>query len=150
MTQTTTRLHFFVPSVERAWTFVRAYLLLRRARRLIAAGGLQRVERAMLARAARTRRGSGASPAALERVERAVNDASRWQLETTNCFPRAVAAYVLLRDAGARPSLRIGVRARPFAGHAWVEAQGVAVADSLTATQRASLTVLHVIETGHG
>jgi hypothetical protein len=129
-----------------AWTFVRAYVLLRRARRLIAAGGLQQVERSMLSGAAWGRRGPGATHATLRRIERAVNDACRWQLETTNCFPRAVATYTLLRDAGAEPSLRIGVRARPFAGHAWVEVNGDAVADSLTSGERATLRVMRVID----
>lgn len=146
---TATRLDQIVARTAFACTFVRAYVRLRRARRLIAAGGLQQVERSMLSGPARTRPRTSTPPATLERIEQAVNDACRWQLETTNCFPRAVAAYTLLRDAGAEPILRIGVRARPFAGHAWVEVNGQAVADSLTPEERTTLTLMRVIDARH-
>jgi hypothetical protein len=68
-------------------------------------------------------------------VDKAVLTACRWQTRETTCFPRAVAAYSLLQSAGARPVIHIGIKARPFAGHAWVEVDGSVVADSMTSAE---------------
>jgi hypothetical protein len=128
------------------WSFVRAYALLTRARLVIASGGLKGAERVLLGgglpspQSARTPQRTS-----IARLERAIVDACRWQLKETNCFPRALTAYALLDSIGAGPTLRIGMRARPFAAHAWVEVDGAAVADTLTSAERASLRVMIVI-----
>jgi hypothetical protein len=125
------------------WFFVRAYLLLARANQLIASGGLRDAERVLLHR--RWKVGRPPPAAKLERLERAILEACRWQVRETNCFPRALTTYVMLRRMGVHATLRIGVRARPFAGHAWVEVNGAAVADTLTAEDRSALRVVIIL-----
>ena len=96
----------YVDRASYGWSFVRAYALLARARRLIASGGLQGAELALLGSRERTRpRGRKPQRASVDRVERAIVDACRWQVKETNCFPRAIAAYVLLDAIGAEPTL---------------------------------------------
>ncbi|WP_043628663.1 lasso peptide biosynthesis B2 protein [Nonomuraea candida] len=40
------------------------------------------------------------------------------------CLPRSLAAALLCRLWGVWPTWRTGVRLRPFAAHAWIEADG--------------------------
>ncbi|CAO5188998.1 Transglutaminase-like superfamily [Frankia sp. AiPs1] len=48
------------------------------------------------------------------------------------CVPRSIATMLLCRPSGAVPTWCVGVRAlAPFAAHAWVEADGVMVGESV-------------------
>jgi hypothetical protein len=46
-----------------------------------------------------------------------------------DCLPRALAAFVVLRQSGLPAALRVGARKFPFAAHAWVEVDGESVTD---------------------
>ncbi len=124
----------FLTSVHDAWGFLRAYILVIRARRLLERRGLKGAQRVML-RPWKTNSNITPDDRLITWVDKAVLAACRWQTRETTCFPRAVAAYSLLRSAGARPVMHIGIRARPFAGHAWVEVDGCVVADSMTSAE---------------
>lgn len=127
----------FVTSVRDAWGFMRAYIAVIRARRLLERRGLKSAQRIML-RPWKTNSNITPDDRLITCVDKAVLAACRWQTRATNCFPRAVAAYSLLRSAGARPVIHIGIRARPFAGHAWVEVDGCVVADPKTSAEQRS------------
>jgi hypothetical protein len=127
----------FLTSVHDAWGFLRAYVLVIRARRLLERRGLKGTQRSML-RPWKTNSNITPDDRLITWVDKAVLAACRWQTRETTCFPRAVAAYSLLRSAGARPIIHIGIRARPFAGHAWVEVDGCVVADPKTSAEQRS------------
>jgi Transglutaminase-like superfamily len=126
----------FLTSVHDAWGFLRAYILVIRARRLLERRGLKGAQRVMLRPWETNSSNITADDRLITWVDKAVLAACRWQTRETTCFPRAVAAYSLLRSAGARPVIHIGIRARPFAGHAWVEVDGCVVADSMTSAEQ--------------
>jgi hypothetical protein len=126
----------FLTSVHDAWGFLRAYIALIRARRLLERRGLKSVQRVMLRPWKTNSINITPDDRLITWVDKAVLTACRWQTRETTCFPRAVAAYSLLRSAGARPVIYIGIRARPFAGHAWVEVDGCVVADSMTSAEQ--------------
>jgi len=46
-----------------------------------------------------------------------------------DCLPRALASFVVLQRGGLRATLRIGARKFPFAAHAWVIVNDIAVSD---------------------
>ena len=133
----------FLTSAHDAWGFLRAYLALIRARRLLEREGLKGVQRVMLKPWKAHSVTLTPDARLMTWVDKAVLAACRWQTRETSCFPRAVAAYSLLRSAGARPVMHIGIRARPFAGHAWVEVEGCVVADAMTrAEERTGLRAI--------
>jgi hypothetical protein len=125
----------FLTSVHDAWGFLRAYIALIRARRLLERGGLKGVQRVMLRPWKTDSINITPDDRLIAWADKAVLAACRWQTRETTCFPRAVAAYSLLRSAGARPVIHMGIRARPFVGHAWVEVDGSVVADSMTSPE---------------
>ena len=127
----------FLTSVHDAWGFLQPYILVIRARRLLERRGLKGTQRSML-RPWKTNSNITPDDRLITWVDKAVLAACRWQTRETTCFPRAVAAYSLLRSAGARPIIHIGIRARPFAGHAWVEVDGCVVADPKTSAEQRS------------
>jgi hypothetical protein len=53
---------------------------------------------------------------------------------STNCLDRSLALYRFLTEAGARPRLVMGVTAGAAAvsGHAWIEVDGLPLADTTT------------------
>src|SRR2546430_7001814 len=126
----------FLTSVHDAWGFLRAYILVIRARRLLERRGLKGAQRSMLRPWKTNSINTTPDDRLITWADKAVLAACRWQTRETTCFPRAVAAYSLLRSAGARPVIYIGIRARPFAGHAWVEVDGCVVADSMTSAEQ--------------
>jgi hypothetical protein len=126
----------FLTSVHDAWGFLRAYILIIRARRLLERRGLKGAQRVMLRPWKTNSINIASDDQLISWVDKAVLAACRWQTRETTCFPRAVAAYSLLRSAGARPVIHIGIKARPFAGHAWVEVDGCLVADSMTSAEQ--------------
>lgn len=91
--------------------------------RLLALSPPRRV-RALLERVART-----APPAGYEqaRQARAAVVAMSTYCAGEGCLPRTIATALLCRLAGRWPTWRVGVRLDPFAAHAWVEADGLAV-----------------------
>ena len=125
----------FLTSVHDAWGFLRAYILVIRARRLLKRRGLKGAQRVMLRPWKINSINITPDDRLITWVDKAVLTACRWQTRETTCFPRAVAAYSLLQSAGARPVIHIGIKARPFAGHAWVEVDGSVVADSMTSAE---------------
>jgi hypothetical protein len=125
----------FLTSVHDAWGFLRAYIALIRARRLLERGGLKGVQRVMLRPWKTDSINITPDDRLIAWADKAVLAACRWQTRETTCFPRAVAAYSLLRSAGARPVMHISIRARPFIGHTWVEVDGCVVADSMTSAE---------------
>lgn len=139
------RTHDWFSHALYAWCFLRAYIAVNRARHLLTCGGIKKAGESLLRPWKRLPASRLRSRATIEQVERAIVDACKWQVRETNCFPRAIAAYSLLQSIGAQPVLHIGVRAMPFAGHAWVEVQGTAIADTLTSIERATLSVLVVV-----
>lgn len=124
----------FLTSVHDAWGFLRAYIAVMRAHRLLERRGLKGAQKVML-RPWKTNSNITPDDRLITWVDKAVLAACRWQTREITCFPRAVAAYSLLRSAGARPVMHIGIKARPFAGHAWVEVDGCVVADSMTSAE---------------
>jgi hypothetical protein len=105
----------FLTSVHDAWGFLRAYILVIRARRLLERRGLKGAQRSMLRPWKTNSINITPDDRLITWVDKAVLAACRWQTRETTCFPRAVAAYSLLRSAGARPVIHIGIKARPFA-----------------------------------
>lgn len=124
------------------WMFWRAYLMILMARRLLERKGLKDSQRMLLRHWKTSYKDLSADDWLICAVENAVAAACRWQVRETLCFPRAVAAYSLLRGAGAKPILYIGIRAQPFEAHAWVEANGIAVGDSMMAQERQHLKII--------
>ncbi|WP_018499962.1 lasso peptide biosynthesis B2 protein [Parafrankia discariae] len=73
----------------------------------------------------------------------AVTAVSRICRDQSGCLPRAVATALLCRVSGRWPTWRTGVRvAGSFAAHAWVEADGLMVGESVPPeTYRPMITV---------
>lgn len=75
----------------------------------------------------------GARPAAYDRARaarEAVLAVSLTCLGPRGCLPRSLATALLCRMAGAWPTWCVGARVMPpFGAHAWVEAEGRAVAE---------------------
>lgn len=129
-------------SIRNGWGFLQAYMALAKARRLLEKRGLKEAQRAMLRPWKSKSRNLLQDDHLASWVEERVLTACRWQVKETLCFPRAAAAYALLRNAGAQPVLYVGMRARPFEAHAWVEVDGSAVADAMSAEDRQRLKVI--------
>jgi hypothetical protein len=69
--------------------------------------------------------------AGIETVITSIDIATRNNLGSVGCLPRALAMYRLLRREGYQAELRIGVRrtATGMEAHAWVEVDGQPVAE---------------------
>lgn len=70
------------------------------------------------------------------RVVSAVDRAARWYLKTAWCLQRSAVTACLLRRAGHRAALVLGVSQMPFAAHAWVELEGSVVNDRVERISR--------------
>ncbi len=93
---------------------------------VLRARGLQRT--LGLARRLGAKAETGAwEPAWTELVGRRVAMAAAFYPRRALCLEQSLAMFVALRRAGAPAVLRIGVRPVPFAAHAWVEIDGIAV-----------------------
>jgi hypothetical protein len=108
-----------------------------RARALLAVGGARLLATQPPARIRRvlTRLAADARPAdyatALE-ARRAVMAVSLACRGARGCVPRSIATALLCRCGGSMPTWYVGVRTlAPFAAHAWVEADGVMVGESV-------------------
>jgi Transglutaminase-like superfamily len=69
----------------------------------------------------------------------AMQIASVWLPLRTYCLTYSAALVCFLRDHGVPAELVIGIRQRPFQGHAWIEYDGLVIGDS---TDRRNYTVL--------
>ncbi|MDJ0465906.1 lasso peptide biosynthesis B2 protein [Streptomyces sp. H27-C3] len=78
----------------------------------------------------------GARPATLDEAAAAHRTVMAVSLSCggqRGCLPRSLAVVLLCRMRGRWPVWCVGVRARPpFAAHAWVEAEGIPVAEGCT------------------
>jgi hypothetical protein len=70
-------------------------------------------------------------PSALDAHLRAFAAADRIFSPHDRCLPRSIALAQVLIDAGHSASLVLGVRANPFAAHAWVQIRDAVVGDDL-------------------
>lgn len=103
----------------------RAFWLLRRGD-FAAAYGWARLASARVAEPA-------PSPVPLEEALRRFVHAEGWlwsRLGDRDCLPRSLALFVFLRRSGYAVHHHIGLRARPFAAHAWVQHADVALLEN--------------------
>lgn len=61
------------------------------------------------------------------RATRAVTMAAAFYPRRALCLEQSLVLYVLLRRRGIPADLKVGVQTLPFAAHAWVEVDGIAV-----------------------
>jgi hypothetical protein len=73
--------------------------------------------------------GAGADSELIRATARQVSIAAAFYPRRALCLEQSLALNVLLRRSGVRSDLRIGVHARPFYAHAWVEVDGTPVAE---------------------
>jgi hypothetical protein len=78
----------------------------------------------------------------LEQIDTSVASACAWLPIPMSCLPRSITAYVLADAFGTRPVHHIGIRARPYYGHAWTQVGDRAIGDELDATGRSGLRVV--------
>jgi Transglutaminase-like superfamily len=92
--------------------------------------GFDAVYQRIVRRAAR-RNSAPADAADTERAQttlHAVLQATRWYYRSRlDCLPKALTLYTLLRDQAIAADLCLGVKRFPFAGHAWVEVNGLVI-----------------------
>jgi hypothetical protein len=69
------------------------------------------------------------SPDLVAETARRVSVAAAFYPRRALCLEQSLALYVLLRRRGVNAQLRLGVQPRPFFAHAWVEVDGVPVAE---------------------
>ncbi|GJG86412.1 hypothetical protein tb265_15930 [Gemmatimonadetes bacterium T265] len=103
-------------------------------RGVLAAAGLRGVERLLA-----VQRGVRPIPpdrrrAVIAETRTALDRALRGQVTHVACLQRAAACAVVLRRRGVPADVVIGVRAQPFAAHAWVEVDGRVVDDLAAGT----------------
>ena len=75
-------------------------------------------------------------------IEDTIHNVCQWQLTPTLCVPRAIAAYVLLRDTGLDPVFNVGMKSEPLIAHAWVQVNGRSVADSYPEEEKHNFKLL--------
>jgi len=73
--------------------------------------------------------GSQPGPSGQAEILRAMNLACAFYWKRVTCLQRAAATTCLLRKAGIRAELVIGVQTLPYSAHAWVEVNGLVVDD---------------------
>jgi len=99
----------------------RSLLAQRRATSLIRRGKLASAVAAIGGEPKR-RKAPGRNPdAAVRRIAAAFASTPLTMRKAKQCLPRALAAAVLCRAAGAAPTLVFGVQLEPFAAHCWLQ-----------------------------
>jgi hypothetical protein len=112
------------------WLYhVRAYLCLLQADRALSRGGLAAAKQLFVHPWLHDSRPFAGDDVRLALVDEAVLAAVRMYWRPSACLHRSLVAYKLLRDLGAQPVLKLGVRTVPFAMHAWTVASGRVVGD---------------------
>jgi len=71
----------------------------------------------------------GVEPGAIAVVEYRLATAAALYPGRALCLEQSLALYYLLRRAGVRADLRLGIQPHPFMAHAWVEYRGEIVND---------------------
>lgn len=115
--------------INRLWRFLQAYFLLIGIHRSLRLGGFDEAQRRFLRPWKARSLAVQPQDAPVPDIARAVQQASLLQWQDSQCLHRALAAYALLRAAGAQPRFVMATRSQPFAAHAWTELSGQAVAD---------------------
>jgi prolyl oligopeptidase len=106
------------------WLLGKAYLEIVRLEWYLRRGQFNRLyERVQSCPIARAQSGG----AAQEDIFRAVNLACVFYFKEIFCLQRAAATTCLLRKAGIRAEMVIGIQPLPFHAHAWVEVEGAVV-----------------------
>lgn len=68
-----------------------------------------------------------ASSEVVQRVCRAVNDASIWYPKRVRCLQRSAVTACLLRNCGIRAKMVMGAQMTPIRAHSWTEIDGRAI-----------------------
>ena len=80
--------------------------------------------------ATRQRQGPAAHNAIeIARVMAAIERVCLWYVPRSRCLHRSAVLVSLLRSVGVDAVMVMGIRVEPYAGHAWVEVNGVVVND---------------------
>lgn len=72
-------------------------------------------------------RGAVTDPSLIEATSQRIALAAAFHPRRALCLEQSLALHLLLRRRGVPSELRLGVQARPFYAHAWVEVEGRAV-----------------------
>jgi hypothetical protein len=68
-------------------------------------------------------------PADVQRIAAVVDNMCALFVRPSTCLHRSVVLARLLRRAGSRADVVLGLKGEPFQGHAWVEIDGVIIND---------------------
>lgn len=130
--------------MKRIGLFIKTYYLIFRAKRMIKKHGLYLTAGKILKPWNEiSLRSKVLQPESkIKYIEDAIHNVCQWQLNPTLCVPRAIAAYVLLRDTGLDPVFNVGVKAEPIVAHAWVRVNGRSVADSYPEEEKRNFKLL--------
>ncbi len=131
--------------------FGAAIYLLQKSHRILKVGGVD-AARSRLLRPWTTDDTIPTRPPAhvLDEIDEAITAACQWLPVPMSCLPRSMTAYVLSASVGARPVHTMGVRARPFFGHAWTTVDERVIGDSLASTERSGLRIVSRFPAGVG
>ena len=100
---------------------------------VLAIGGYGRLQRIVKSWPTRATTGEAGSPAA---VAAALERAALWYPRARLCLARSAVATCLLRWHGFPVQMIVGAKLMPFHAHAWVELDGVVIADSASVRER--------------
>jgi hypothetical protein len=133
-------LHPRLALVRRPLLFVASSCLLVLTQRTLDRGSLQATRRRFMRPWGRS--AHAAPPRILDEIDAAVASACAWLPLPMSCLPRSITAYALANALGAQPVHHVGVRARPYYGHAWTQVGARTIGDDLGVTGRAGLRVV--------
>ncbi|MEX0907869.1 MAG: lasso peptide biosynthesis B2 protein [Gemmatimonadota bacterium] len=71
--------------------------------------------------------GAGSDPRLSDQIADRVATAAAFYPRRALCLEQSLALYVLLKRRGLAAELKLGVQARPFYAHLWVESSGRAI-----------------------
>jgi hypothetical protein len=133
-------LHPRAAPARRRALFVASLVLLAWSDRVVRAKGVEAARQRFL----RARRPTGTQlpREVCDELDAAIASAAQWLPFPAICLPRSLTAYAIGAALGGAPTHRMGVRARPFYGHAWTSFGDQVVGDALAPAQRAPLHVV--------
>jgi hypothetical protein len=132
----------FAP-IRRQALFGASLYLLTKAHRLVVGYGVKAAQAALLKPWTAAADSFAETPArVLDEIDAAIDLACQWLPTEMTCLPRSIGAYALARAMGARPVHHMGVRARPYYGHAWTCVGARVIGDSLGSVERDALRVV--------